>query len=270
MSTGKILLLGGIAGMTILLGLPIGRLRNPAPRLRAFLNAVAIGILVFLLFDVLSHANEPVEAALTKANDGEGTWLRFAGLSSVFAGCVGFGLIGLAYYDRHMSRDRALAASDTAAHRWSPAKRLALLIAVGIGLHNFSEGLAIGQSAAKNEIGLATILIIGFGLHNATEGFGIVAPLAAEGERPSWRFLAAMGLIGGGPTFFGTLVGQSFVNDTLFLSFLALAAGSILYVIVQLIKVAGRQHQAEVVMWGMFAGLVAGFATDYVLVAAGV
>ena len=90
------------------------------------------------------------------------------------------------------------------------------------------------------------------------------------GERPSWRFLAAMGLIGGGPTFFGTLVGQSFVNDTLFLSFLALAAGSILYVIVQLIKVAGRQHQAEVVMWGMFAGLVAGFATDYVLVAAGV
>jgi ZIP family zinc transporter len=79
-----------------------------------------------------------------------------------------------------------------------------------------------------------------------------------------------MGLIGGGPTFFGTLLGRSFVNDTLYLSFLALAAGSILYVIVQLIKVAGRQGQHETVMWGIFFGLAAGFATDYVLVAAGV
>ena len=65
-------------------------------------------------------------------------------------------------------------------------------------------------------------------------------------------------------------MGKSFVNDTLFLSFLALAAGSILYVIVQLIKVAGRQRQPETIMWGIFAGLVAGFATDYVLVGAGV
>ncbi len=271
MSTTKVFVLGAIAGMTILLGLPVGRLRNPAPRLRALLNAVAIGILVFLLFDVLAHANEPVATALTDAHDGVGSWWRFVGLAVVFATGVAVGLVGLVYFDRRMSaRAKNNPANLRWLESWSPARRLALLIAAGIGLHNFSEGLAIGQSAAKGEISLAVLLIVGFGLHNATEGFGIIAPLTSEAERPSWSFLAAMGVLGGGPTFVGTVVGKSFVNDTLFLAFLALAAGSILYVIIQLLKVANRQPNTELIMWGIFVGLAAGFATDYVLVAAGV
>src|SRR5919197_4659676 len=80
----------------------------------------------------------------------------------------------------------------------SPARWLAIFIATGIGLHNFSEGLAIGQSAAADELELAIVLIIGLGLHNATEGLGICAPLAGDQERPSWAFLGALGLIGGG------------------------------------------------------------------------
>lgn len=280
LSSGQLFVLAAIAGFTIFLGLPIGRLRHPAPRLRAGLNAAAIGILVFLLFDVLSHANEPVEQALDAAVHDGGSWWRFAGLATVFAVGVAIGLVGLVYYDRWSARTRTgRRFGPGAAHvdelapatptQWTRARRLAVVIAVGIGLHNFSEGLAIGQSAATGAVSLALMLVIGFGLHNATEGFGIVAPLAAEDERPSWAFLLTMGVIGGGPTFLGTLVGYSFVNETLFVGFLALAAGSILYVVIQLLKVASRQGYPEVVMWCLFLGLAAGFATDYVLVAAG-
>ncbi len=282
MSETHLLILGAIAGFTIFLGLPVARLRGMPAEVRAFLNALAIGILVFLLFDVLGHANEPVEAALEAASGGDGSWWRFAGLAAVFAIGIAIGLVGLVYYDRWMAGDRRPPErrfGPGAAHTaeltpprplaGSAARQLALLIAVGIGLHNFSEGLAIGQSAASGDIALAMMLIIGFGLHNATEGFGIVAPLASEGERPSWTFLLVLGLIGGGPTFLGTLLGQWVVNDTLFVGFLALAAGSILYVVIQLLRVASKHGFPELVMWGIFAGLVAGFATDYILVAAG-
>ncbi len=278
MSSEKIALLGAVAGLTIFLGLPVGRLRSPAPRLRAGLNAGAIGVLLFLLWDVLSGGFEPVETALGAAQDGTGTWLRFSGLSVVFALGIGAGLLSLVYYERWM-RGRmgrrfgpgAMAIDEpTRLSALGDGPRLALFIAVGIGLHNFSEGLAIGQSAAKGEIGFAVLLIIGFGLHNATEGFGIVAPLTGEANLPSWKFLTAMGFIGGGPTFLGTIVGQSVVNDTLYLAFLALAAGSILYVVVQLLQVAFRSGETEIVMWCILLGLLAGFATDMVVSAAGV
>ncbi len=202
LSTTQLAVLGFIAGFTIFLGLPIGRLRAPAPRLRVVLNALAIGVLLFLLFDVLSHANEPVEVALDKAVNDNGSWARFVGLAVVFALGLGIGLVGLAYYDGWMTRrlsarsaaSRESGSTGAPGSPWSPAKRLAMMIAVGIGLHNFAEGLAIGQSAAAGEISLALLLIIGFGLHNATEGFGIVAPLAADGERASWAFLALVGI----------------------------------------------------------------------------
>jgi ZIP family zinc transporter len=167
-----------------------------------------------------------------------------------------------------------MAVSEVRARRlgiagWSPAQRLALLIALGIGLHNFGEGLAIGGSAARGEIALATLLIIGFGLHNATEGFGIVAPLAAESDRPSWMFLLLMGVIGGGPTFLGTVVGHQFTSDAVSVAFLTLAAGSILYVVIQLLGVAHKLGRRELLIWGVFLGLVAGFVTDMVVSAAG-
>jgi hypothetical protein len=128
---------------------------------------------------------------------------------------------------------------------WSPARRLALLISVGIGLHNFAEGLAIGQSAARNEVALATVLVIGFATLNATEGFGIVAPLACDlddtgtARRPGWGFLLTLGLIGGGPTFIGTAVVHGFTSDALSVAFLTLAAGSIIDV------TARRRRQSQ-------------------------
>jgi ZIP family zinc transporter len=281
-SSSEILLLGAIAGFTIFLGLPIGRLENPAPALRAFLNAVAIGILVFLLWDVLSAGIEPVESSLKAATDHGGSWWRFVGFAALLTVTVSIGLLTLVYYDRWLRRRTAPRPEGPGAATATPArahdgvvaslsepKRLAFFIALGIGFHNFSEGLAIGQSAAAGEISLAILLIVGFGLHNATEGFGIVAPLAAEDERPSWAFLAVMGVIGGGPTFVGTIVGQAWVNEWLFTAFLGLAAGSILYVVIELLAVSRKLGYKELATWGILLGLFLGFATDMVLVAAG-
>jgi zinc transporter, ZIP family len=276
MGTGQTLLLGGIAGATIYLGLPMGRIGTMSHSVKAAFTAFATGILIFLLWDVLGHGIEPVESAV-EGHD----WGRVAELAPLAAGGLALGLMSLVYYDRWMAGKRATplvgpgaAAVDEFTHRtWierlTAGQRLALLIATGIGLHNFGEGLAIGQSAAGGEVSLALVLIIGFALHNATEGFGIVGPMSGEAERPSWGFLGLMGLIGGGPTFVGTVVGQAWVSEALEVAFFAIAAGSILYVVIQLFEVCRRYALPVVVAWWLLAGIAVGFATDFVLVAAG-
>jgi len=276
MSSTQILFLGGVAGATIFLGLPLGRMKTVRPPVVSFLSAMATGILLFLLWDVLSAAVEPVEEALTEGNDGRFLWLAF-----LLGGGFAVGLLSLGLYDgwlrkRRTARLDAGAAASVAelsveskALTISSARWLAIFIATGIGLHNFSEGLAIGQSAAAGEISLAIALIVGFGLHNATEGFGIVAPLAGDEERPSWGFLALLGLIGGGPTFIGTIVGQTWVSTAVSVLFLALAAGSILYVVIELISICSRLALKQIVLAGILVGLILGFGTDFILVAVG-
>ena len=281
MSQDQILVLGAVAGLTIFIGLPAGRIRGLSAGTSAFLSATATGILIFLLWDVISAGIEPVESALTAAAlDHDGTWQRFAGLASLFVGGFVVGLMSLVYFDELIARKRrrsgpqsvgAAVAVDpeTRPGLLSPAQSLSLMIATGIGLHNFSEGLAIGQSGAAGDISLALVLVIGFGLHNATEGFGIVGPFASSPELPTWGFLLAMGAIGGGPTFFGTLLGQAWVNVPISILFLALAAGSILYVVIELLNVCRRIGRKSLIAWGLTLGLMLGFATDFVLVAAG-
>lgn len=280
MSTTQLLLLGALAGSTIFLGLPFGRVRNASPKLKAFFSATATGILLFLLVEVLIHAVEPVEEALVNAANEGGSWSHFLELASIVTLGGVVGLMSLVYYASWLGKQRGKAmlgpgAASAAEYetRWtsglSPASWLALLIAIGIGLHNFSEGLAIGQSAAQDEVTLALLLIIGFGLHNATEGFGIVAPLSGAEGRPSWRFLALLGVIGGGPTFLGTLLGQAFVSEALEIGFLALAAGSILYVVIELMNVNRQLGYRTLVAWALLFGLFLGFATDFVLAVAG-
>jgi ZIP family zinc transporter len=277
MSTAEILGLGAVAGLTIYLGLPLGRVRSVSASVKTFFAATATGILIFLLWDVVSAAVDPVEKALSHGRDGRFAWLAF-----LLALGFSVGLLGLVYYDDWMKKRRRKAflgpgAASTAEfereHHFyggmSPARWLALFIATGIGLHNFAEGLAIGQSAARGELSLAIVLIIGFGLHNATEGFGIVAPLSGDAELPSWRFLGLMGLIGGGPTFLGTVVGRTWTSTPVAILFLALAAGSILYVVFELLNVCRLFGRKTLVTWGILLGLVLGFGTDFILVAAG-
>lgn len=280
MSTGHILLLGLIAGATILLGLPVARFNTFGPVARACLSALATGILLFLFWDVLTGGVEPVEAALDARH-----WGRFAGLSALGASGFAVGLMGLVYYSVWMRRRSSrrvttmvgpgAAAVDEFVHRkWidtlTPGKQLALLIAVGIGVHNFGEGLAIGQAAAAGTTSLAVTLIVGFALHNATEGFGICGPLAGEGTKPSWKFLGLMGLIGGGPTFLGTVLGQAWSSEAMSVVFFAIAAGSILYVVQELMAVNRSYGRTALVTWLVVAGVLLGFATDFVVSAAGV
>src|SRR6266511_1208167 len=238
MSAAQIALLGAIAGSTIFLGLPLGRLRTTLPRLRALLNAVAVGILVFLLFDVLEHAWEPIDEAAAEQHTGPAI-----GYGLILAAGTAAGLLGLIYFDRWVAGRKPRTTAGTTAGAtagWrAPAGQLALLIATGIGLHNFAEGLAIGTSAA------------------------------AGAPRPSWGFLALLGLIGGGPTFAGTLVGQRFTSEPVAVAFLALAAGSILYVVIELLAVGRRLALKRTTGWGILIGLALGFATDAVVIAAG-
>ena len=282
MSETQTLLLGFIAGVTILIGLPLGKVRSPRPGLSQFLNALAIGILLFLIWDVLVHAFEPVDTALGRLHDGDAGIGPVLGYGALFFLGLATGLLSLVYYEswlaaRRQSRNFGpgtmapgeLTAAKPGVAGWSAARRLSLLIAVGIGLHNFGEGLAIGGSAATGEIGLATVLVIGFALHNGTEGFGIVAPLAAEGDRPSWGFLLLMGLIGGGPTMLGTAIGRQFTSAAMSMIFLTLAAGSILYVVIQLLGVAQKNGRKKLLYYGVLAGLAAGFVTDMVVTAGG-
>jgi len=279
LSTSHILILGAIAGATIFLGLPVGRIKDLSAPMRAGLSALATGILLFLLWDVLSGAVDPIETALHGSH-----WGRFSWLAALGGGGFTLGLMSLVYYSEWMRKrsDRrastlvgpgAAAIDEFARRNWldslTPGKQLALLIAVGIGVHNFAEGLAIGQAAAASQVSLAVTLIIGFGLHNATEGFGICGPMSGEGAQPSWGFLALLGTIGGLPTFLGTLLGHSWASEAMSVVFFGVAAGSILYVVQELFAVNRKHGHTVLVTWLVLAGLMLGFATDFVVSASG-
>jgi ZIP family zinc transporter len=272
-SQGTTALLGAIAGATIFLGLPVARMGSLSRSVQGFLNALATGILVFLLWDVLSKATDPVDRALGQLHRGE--VLPFVALALVFLGGVVVGLMSLVYFNArvaaHLRGARrtgvegpgaALAAEATGL----PSSRaLALMIAIGLGLHNLSEGLAIGQAAAVGAIAFAGVLVIGFALHNVTEGFGIAAPMAADPVRPSWGFLGLAGLVGGGPTFLGTVIGYRATSTYLFVLFLTLAAGALIYVISEMLQVGRKMNTPAALGWGLVLGFAAGYGTDLLL-----
>ena len=275
MSEWQTILLGFVAGATILIGLPVGRARNLSPTLRTFLNGASAGVLLFLLFDILENATAKLEHAVEAIHAGDGSWVTLTGLGLVYVAGLAVGLVSLLYvstyqrarYARRSHGPGAMAISEAVPDARG-ALQLGMSIATGIGLHNFSEGLAIGQAARGGGLSLALLLVIGFALHNATEGFGIVGPLAAKEIRASWGYLLGAGLVAGGPTLLGTVVGTAFASEHVFVLFLTLAAGAIVYVVAELLNL-GRKLSWEVTIWGVLAGFVAGLATEMILIAAG-
>jgi ZIP family zinc transporter len=288
LSFAQTALLGALAGFTIYLGLPVARLRLLSPRARVGLAMFAVGILAFIFVDVMEHGFEIVEETLDGYKEGESSFGNLALLTALLIGGFGVGSAGLGILERRLrpsggsppsgashppvaggSTDTAIAPDEALrlASEADDARRRALqtgvVIAVAIGLHNFAEGLAIGVSARAGAISLATVLIIGFALHNTTEGFGIVGPLG--GITPSWGWLGLVGLIGGGPTFLGAMLGYQVTSEPLELAFYAVAGGAILYVIGEIWQGMRRYGYRELGLVLLTLGFAAGILTDLVV-----
>jgi zinc transporter ZupT len=216
---GLMALLGTYVGVIpVALGmlfLPFVR-RAPASWVRVFL-AATIGLLAFLAVDGYLEGTE-----LGQESGG-----AFGGVELLFLG-AGLAYLALAGLDSYL-RARHADAEASGASGW----RLALMIAVGIGLHNLGEGLAIGSAYAIGALALGAFLVIGFALHNTTEGLAIVAPLAA-GERPSLARLAVLGVLAGAPAILGAFVGASVTNPEVSTFLLGVGVGAIVQVIVQI------------------------------------
>lgn len=253
----QVLALGALAGFTIYLGIPLAFYRG-SQRARAFLVATSVGVLLFLFVEITYLLVESVETqiqlAASSIEEGQGLWWRILILVSGFT----LGLLGLQVFEAKFMKRRAPRPAEPPTPR-----RLALLIAAGIGLHNFSEGLVIGQSFISGSLALGYTLAIGFALHNATEGFGIAAPIA--GTRPHWGFLAVAGIVAGGPTFIGTLVGVSYTSAPLEALCSALAAGAILYIVSELFLMGRRQGGPMTVGAGILVGFFLAFGSDLVV-----
>jgi ZIP family zinc transporter len=280
MSFGETVLLGALAGFTIYLGLPFGRLQLLSARARVALAMFSVGVLAFLFAEILVHGVELVEHPVEELGEGEGgSWGEVIGLSLLLG--VGFtvGCAGLALVERWMRPNEkpppiaggatdamtveqaaSIPGPETARAR---AMRIGMTIAAAIGLHNFAEGLAIGVSASSGEIGLATVLIIGFAIHNATEGFGIIGPLGEH--RPSWTWLAVAGLIGGAPVFLGAMLGYEVTSEPLELAFYAISAGAILYVIGEIWTAVRRMGHRELGLAMVSAGVFLAAMTEMVI-----
>jgi zinc transporter, ZIP family len=280
MSFGETVVLGALAGFTIYLGLPFGRVQLMSNRARVALAMFSVGVLAFLFGEILVHGVEIIEHVVEEAGEGEGGLGKAVWYSLLFAGGFAAGSAGLAFIEQRMRPPKTgppiaggstdaltveqadLVAQEQLATR-ARALRVGMTIAAAIGLHNFAEGLAIGVSASTGEIGLATVLIIGFAVHNATEGFGIVGPLGDV--RPSWSWLLVAGLVGGAPTFLGTIVGYNVTSEPLELAFYAVSAGAILYVIGEIWTAMRRLGHRELGLIMLSAGVFLGAMTEMVI-----
>lgn len=296
MITILLIALGAVAGFTIYLGLPVAVMHQVSARVKGFLNAITIGVLIFILIEVLPEAKQLTETAVVGSGIGTG----YIYILSLVGG-LALGIFSLVAYELRfikIRRNRSAVSSGTSTgstvHKshhesmglgeaeakgavtvaiqrdslkdfdFEEAKRIALTIAIGIGVHNFSEGLAIGQSYASDVVALSYLLIVGFAVHNATEGFGISAPMA--GFRPSISYLSVLGFIGGFPTLLGTIVGAVWPPSNLVLVFfLAIAAGALIYIISGMFYVARRQTTNELFMLGLFLGFLLAYGTDLYL-----
>jgi ZIP family zinc transporter len=251
--TGKSILGYGLIGFFVgvvpvalgLLWLP--SLRRAAPQWLAAFLALTAGLLAFLALEALSEALE-LQAALPDPLGG--------------AGLVLLG-VALSYLTLTILSQRFAGEGE----RGAPLAGLGLatLVAVGIGLHNFGEGLAIGSSFALGELALGAFFVVGFMIHNVTEGLGIATPVAEERRRVSIVRLGVLTLVAGAPAILGAWLGGFVTSDLLGVVFFAAAAGAALEVVIEVGRYVARRApgglSSPYVLGGFLAGLVVMYAT---------
>jgi zinc transporter, ZIP family len=247
----------GFYGLMALLGIYVGVIpvslgmlwlpfvrRIGAEWLRALI-AFTVGLLAFLAVDAGLEGLEIADA-------GPGA---FGGAALVFLGAIAAYLV-LAGVDAFLAHRREGAHGGAG----PAAPYLALLVAIGIGLHNLGEGLAIGSAYAAGALALGTFLVVGFAIHNTTEGLAIVSPLASS--QPSLARLVALGLIAGAPAILGAWIGAAAFNPSVAALLFGVGVGAIAQVVVQLAP-AMRDAAGRVLHPGAVAGLLAGIAVMY-------
>ena len=217
-------------------------LRRADPRWLAAFMALTAGLLTFLAVDALSEA-VALQAALPGALGGAGLVLLGVALSA----------LGMTFLSSRLSRGREGTAGIV----------LALLVAIGIGVHNLGEGLAIGTSFAFGELQLGTFLIVGFMIHNVTEGLGIAAPLAEGRHRTTFLQLLGLAVIAGAPAILGTWIGGYASNDMLGVLFFGVAAGAALQVVFEVGRFVSRTAPGGLRSGWVIGGYLAGITVMY-------
>ena len=237
--------IGLLAAASTCAGLALVRRQRPGPEPRALLTMGAAGLVLFILIEVGYQALGTVELVAYSDNLGE---LLLSG-ALLLAGLL-VGLVGLAWIESRRGHPGADVPQPV---------EVAIMLAVGIGLRNFAEGLAVGQSMTTLT-GPGVWLVIGHALHSLLYGAAVAAPVAGE-PMPASR-LVLLGACAAGPSLFGTVVGTTWVGPGLELLVLSISAGALVYVLRELLRAPLGGLTVVTAMWALAVGLLAGLATE--------
>ncbi len=260
-------------GLSIFLSLPVVYSRRAQGRWAVALNAVAIGILVFLLADVFSDVSTILYPG--------GSYVASVSYSVAFGAAFLIAFLGLYAVDNlPRGRPRGAGAAVPSSGTDKPVvpeldtgvRTTALIIALGIGLQNLTEGLVFGGNWTAGNIGILAVVFVGFFLQNVTEGFPIASPFLGTSAYRGIGLMVALFLVGGVPTLLGGAIGYYWSNSMFLVIFDALAIGAIAYVILPMLRVAFRPLETrelsvrrnQLVYLGVMLGFVLGFAVNAV------